>query len=193
MCIRDSYLTKLVPYLGETRDYANSSLAGLAVYFGMPGWLHATFFVLLGAAVAVAVLGLARWRFSDQWLYLALSSGVLLAGVCLLSSLGQAYYSMMLFPALFTVLHRASPMHTWTAWLGAVLCLVPLSWVTPQHPIGGRWLTTFMPTAGWAVFILAVAAWVVSVQIHQHNGGQHNGRPELQELHRGAVAREAQP
>ncbi|WP_284522877.1 glycosyltransferase family 87 protein [Corynebacterium aquatimens] len=74
------YLDKLVPYLGQTRDYANSSLAGLAVYFGMPGWLHTSLFLFFAAAVAVAVLGLARWRFSDPWLWLTLSSGVLLAG-----------------------------------------------------------------------------------------------------------------
>ncbi|MCP1387202.1 DUF2029 domain-containing protein [Corynebacterium sp. TA-R-1] len=185
------YLDKLVPYLGQTRDYANSSLAGFAVYFGMPGRLHGTLFLLLAAAVAVAVLGLARWRFSDTWLFLAVSSGVLLTGVCLLSSLGQAYYSMMLFPALFTVLHRASPMHTWPAWLGAFCCLAPLAWVVPAHPVAGRWVGTFLPTAGWALFILAAAAWVVSVQIHNRSGGQTNERAELQGMDRGAVAREA--
>ncbi|UIZ93362.1 DUF2029 domain-containing protein [Corynebacterium sp. CNCTC7651] len=188
------YLDKLVPYLGQTRDYANSSLAGLAVYFGMPGWLHTSLFLFFAAAVAVAVLGLARWRFSDPWLWLTLSSGVLLAGVCLLSSLGQAYYSMMLFPALFTVLHRASPMHTWPAWLGALLCLAPLTWVVPARPIAGQWVTTFLPTAGWAVFILAVATWVVSVQTCHRMEGRNYDRadhPGLQELDRGAVARKA--
>ena len=158
------YIDVVVPYLGITRDYANSSLAGFAVYFGMPGWAHTLLFVLAAAAVAVALLGLARWRISDEWLWLTVSSGVLIAGVCLLSSLGQAYYSMMLFPALFTVLHRASPMHTWPAWLGAVLCLSPLRFVLDDEPLLGRWLTTFLPTLGWAVFIVAVAAWVLSVQ-----------------------------
>lgn len=158
-----AYLTEVVPYLGQTRDYANSSLAGLAVYFGMPGWLHAALFVACAAAVAVAVLGLARWRFSDPWLWLAGSTGVLLAGVCLLSSLGQAYYSMMLFPLLFTAAHRASPMHNWTAWLGALLCLAPFDWAGPRHLLGGYWMNTFLPTAGWAVLIVAVAGWVVSV------------------------------
>lgn len=159
------YVDVVVPYLGQTRDYANSSLSGLAVYFGMPGWLHALMAVVFAGAVAVAVAGLATWRYSDPWLWMAVSSGVLVAGVCLLSSLGQAYYSMMLFPALFTAVGRLSPMHTWPAWLGALLCLAPLDWATPQHPLLGAWLTTFLPTAGWAVFILSVAAWVVSVLI----------------------------
>ena len=190
------YLDKLVPYLGITRDYANSSLAGFAVYFGMPGWLHAVLFVLFAVAVAVAVLGLARWRHSDEWLWLTATTGVLIAGVCLLSSLGQAYYSMMLFPALFTVVHRVSPMHTWTAWLGAALCLSPLDWTSPHWPALGGWLNTFLPTAGWAVFIVAVAAWVVSVQTSTQMKGVRNEpaeQPRLRKLDRGAVAGETQP
>lgn len=175
------YVTKLMPYLGQTRDYANSSLAGFAVYFGMPEALHTVLFVFFGAAVAVAVIGLARWRYSDPWLWITVTSGVLLAGVCLLSSLGQAYYSMMLFPALFTVLHRASPMHTPAAWLGAVVCLSPLSWLTPLMPSAGGWLNTFLPTAGWATFILAVATWVVCAH------------DRLQELDQRSVARETLP
>lgn len=158
------YLDVVVPYLKVTRDYANSSLSGFAVYFGMPGWAHATLFVLLAAAVAGAVLGLARVRHSQELLYLAVGSSVLLAGVCLLSSLGQAYYSMMLFPALFTVLHPDSPLRSWPAWLGAALCLSPLSWSSSLHPLTGSWLNTFLPTAGWAVFIIACATWVLFTQ-----------------------------
>lgn len=155
------YLDVVVPYLTVTRDYANSSLSGFAVYFGMPRWAHALLFLLLAAAVAGAVLGLVRVRHSQDLLYLAVGSGVLLAGVCLLSSLGQAYYSMMLFPALFTVFHPDSPLRSWPAWLGAALCLSPLNWSSPLHPLTGSWLNTFLPTAGWAVFIVACAAWVL--------------------------------
>ena len=158
------YIDIVVPYLGITRDYANSSLSGFAVYFGMSGWAHAVLFVLVAAAVAVGVLGLARWRISDEWLWLTVSSAVLIAGVCLLSSLGQAYYSMMLFPALFTALHRVSPLHTWPAWLGVILCLSPLRWAIDEFPLAGRWANTFLPTLGWAIFVVAVAAWVLSVQ-----------------------------
>ena len=155
------YLDVVVPYLKVTRDYANSSLSGFAVYFGMPGWAHAILCLLFAAAVAGAVLGLIRVRHSQELLYLAVGSGVLLAGVCLLSSLGQAYYSMMLFPALFTVFHPDSPLRSWPAWLGAALCLSPLSWSSSLHPLTGSWLNTFLPTAGWAVFIVACATWVL--------------------------------
>lgn len=155
------YLDVVVPYLKVTRDYANSSLSGFAIYFGMPRWAHTLLFLILAAAVAGAVLGLLRVRHSQELLYLSVGSGVLLAGVCLLSSLGQAYYSMMLFPALFTVFHPDSPLRSWPAWLGAALCLSPLNWSSALHPLTGSWLNTFLPTAGWAVFIVACAAWVL--------------------------------
>lgn len=170
------YIDVVVPYLGITRDYANSSLAGAAVYFGMPTWLHGGLFILFAAAVLIAVVGLARWRWSDEWMWAATTAAVLLAGVCLLSSLGQAYYSMMLFPAVFTVARAASVFHTPTAWVGIILCLSPLSWVVQDNPVVGRWVDTFLPTIGWATFIIAAAVWAVSVPVqrnavtHAHGG-----------------------
>lgn len=156
------YTAVVLPYLRITRDYANSSLAGFAVYFGMPAWAHGLVFVLLAAAVGATVLGLARVRATQELLFLSVGSGVLLAGVCVLSSLGQAYYSMTLFPALFSVFHPDSPARTWPTWLGAVLCLSPLNWSTAVNPLSGSWLNTFLPTLGWAIFIVACSAWVLS-------------------------------
>ncbi|SDR98371.1 glycosyltransferase family 87 protein [Corynebacterium timonense] len=156
------YVDRLVPYLGQTRDYANSSLAGFAVYFGAPGWLHAILFILCAAAVVAALVALARFRWSEGFMWASTSSSLLIAGVCLLSSLGQAYYSMMLFPAIFTVLGRVSPMHFSATWVGIILCLSPLRWESPRFPDLGVWLGTFLPTAGWAIFILSVAAWAVA-------------------------------
>lgn len=170
------YIDVVVPYLRITRDYANSSLPGVAVYFGMPSWAQTLLFIVLAAAVAAAVLGLSRWRHSDELLYLSVGSGVLLAGVCLLSSLGQAYYSMMLFPALFTAFHPDSPLRARPAWLGAVLCLSPLSWSTALHPLEGIWLNTFLPTLGWAIFLVACAAWVLSRALVRRTAAQ---RPAL--------------
>ncbi|MDY5786123.1 glycosyltransferase family 87 protein [Corynebacterium sp.] len=153
------YTDRLVPYLAQTRDYANSSLAGFAVYFGMPAAIHAVLFVLCASAVTVAVIGLARFRYSDSWLWACTSAGVLIAGVCLLSSLGQAYYSLMLFPAIATAAGRNSPLHLPTTWLGILLCLVPLTWNNPAFGGASSWIGTFLPTAGWAVFLISVATW----------------------------------
>ncbi|QPK82482.1 DUF2029 domain-containing protein [Corynebacterium qintianiae] len=157
------YVDTVMPYLGVTRDYANASLAGFAAYYGMPGWLHAIFFVILAGAVAIAVIGLARFRFSDEWMWAATTSGVLIAGVCMLSSLGQAYYSMMLLPAIFTVFRRFSPMHTAPVWAGIVVFFSPLQWATSKIPNTGATLDIVLVTIAWTVFIVSIAAWVVSV------------------------------
>ena len=192
------YIDIVAPYLKQTRDYANSSLAGAAVYFGMPGWLHTALFLVFAAAVLAAVVALARFRYSAPWVWAATTAAVLLAGVCLLSSLGQAYYSMMLFPAVFTLSSRLSAFRSPATWAGIILCLSPLSWVAEGHYIAGRWLDTFLPTAGWAIFIVAVAAWAVAAALgtpaqvpaaenaHSHflnrteRTQRHDGKHELQ-------------
>lgn len=170
-----AYVTELMPYLGETRDYANASLPGFAVYFGMPAWLEWTLWILLAACVAVAVLGLARFRHTDEFLWATTTAGILLIGAFLLSSLGQAYYSMMLFPALFTVVKRVSLFHNPMAWVGAILCLAPLKWYSPHFPMVGTWLTTFLPMAGWATLIIVAATWVVLVSRQQKMQGVDHG------------------
>lgn len=161
------YVEKVVPYLGLTRDYANSSLAGFHVYFDSPRSLHLLIFSAATLAVAVALLGLARWRFSDEHLWLVLSSTVLLTGVFLLSSLGQAYYSMMLFPAIFTMLRKHSPMSSIVTWTGIFLCLLPLQWALPEKPLVQAWLTTFLPTIGWMLIVITIATWTVAT-IYPH-------------------------
>ncbi|SDL76515.1 arabinofuranan 3-O-arabinosyltransferase [Corynebacterium mycetoides] len=188
------YVSKVMPYLSVTRDYANASLAGFAAYYGMPGWLHVAVFAALAAAVAVAVLGLARYRYSDEWLWAAASSGVLIAGVCLLSSLGQAYYSMMLFPAIFTVFRPLSPMHTAPVWVGIAVFLSPLQWTTHRMPNVGANLDIALVTAAWSVFVIAIAAWVVSVSTNRSTAKKEptHDTTELPQLDRGPVARQAQ-
>ncbi|WP_026196024.1 glycosyltransferase family 87 protein [Corynebacterium lubricantis] len=183
------YTTKLVPYLGETRDYANSSLAGFAEYFGMPAWFEWALWIFLAACVAVAVLGLARFRHTDELLWATTTAALLLTGVFLLSSLGQAYYSMMLFPAMFTVVQRVSLFHNPMAWVAAVLCLAPATWYSPNFPMVGTWLTTFLPMVGWAALLIVGATWVVLVSRQQKAQGVNHG--QLSRLDRGTMAREA--
>ncbi|WP_206436412.1 glycosyltransferase family 87 protein [Corynebacterium hylobatis] len=150
------YLTRLVPYLGEVRDYANSSLAGAAVYFGMPAALETALWLLFAVIVAVGVIVLLRWRYTDPLLWATTTTGLLLAGVFFLSSLGQMYYSMMLFPMMFTVLQRTSVFHTWPAWLAAYLFLTPDSFHSTAAVDLSRWMAFFHPTIGWALLLVAV-------------------------------------
>ncbi|WP_448853544.1 glycosyltransferase family 87 protein [Corynebacterium frankenforstense] len=156
------YLTKLAPYLGEVRDYANSSLPGIAVYFGWPDWLRLTLTAVCAAAVAVAVIVLARYRFTAPLMWLTTSSSVLLAGVFLLSSLGQQYYSMMLFPLVFTVLLDRSVVHNWPAWATLAAVFSPFDWDAEAWGQWGRWVGQFANTAGWTTLLVVAAAVAVA-------------------------------
>lgn len=151
------YLTRVVPYLGETRDYANASLAGLAVYFDMPAALELGLWLLFGVCVAVAVVGLWFWRDRDPVFWALSTAGVLLTGVFLMSSLGQMYYSMMLFPMIMTALRKVSVFHAWPAWAAAFLFLFPGGWQWGEDPVLGNWLSVFAATAGWATLLIVAA------------------------------------
>ncbi|QQU25396.1 glycosyltransferase family 87 protein [Corynebacterium ulcerans] len=151
------YLSRTAPYLKEVRDYANSSLRGMAVYFGAPTWVSAFFFVLFAGLVIAGILFLLQWRSKEPLLWITSTASLLLLAGFFLSSLGQMYYSMTLFPLLFTVLLSRSPMHTWTAWIGALLVLAPFDWTSSYWPVVGPWLTTFQATFGWGLLIIAIS------------------------------------
>lgn len=148
------YLDRTIPYLGETRDFANSSLPGLAVYFAMPGRVELMWFLIFGAMVGVAVLALLRFRNTEPFFWAATTSGILLTGVFFLSSLGQMYYSMMLFPMILTLLTPRSVFHTWIAWVAAYLFLTPDSFESARFPDLARWMDFFRATAGWGLLII---------------------------------------
>lgn len=165
----DAYVTTVMPYLSETRDYANASLAGFAEYFALPGVLYAPAWLVFAAFCAVGTLCLAYWRDTDPLLWATTTAGLLLTGVFFLSSLGQQYYSMMLFPLLFTVMLRTSVMHTAPAWIAAFLLLAPVDWASTLAPTLGRWANTFVATAGWGLLIVVIATTAVAWVVHRRN------------------------
>lgn len=155
------YIDKLVPYLGEVRDYANSSISGVGVYFGMDGWIVLVVRGIFALAVAVAVLGLLRWRNTDPLMWAATTTGILLAGVFLVSSLGQMYYSMMLVPMIFTVFCRFSVMHNPVTWFGVYWCLSFDDWDSDRWEWPGKIVEYTRGTVGWGLIVLTAAACVV--------------------------------
>ncbi|WP_144239868.1 glycosyltransferase family 87 protein [Corynebacterium atypicum] len=161
------YLSVVVPYLGEVRDYANSSILGMGAYFGWPDWTTTVLRAVVGLAVLVAMLALARWRYTDQLLWLTTSSGILLAGVFVLSSLGQQYYSMMLFPMVMTIVLPKSAVANVTSWVCLAAIFSPLDWTVSAGENLGSWVTQFANTAGWSGLIVAVAATTGVWWIHQ--------------------------
>lgn len=162
----DTYVDTLLPYLGEVRDYANSAIAGVGAHYGWPGALVLVCQVLAALCVAVAVLGLLWWRNSDPFMWAATSTAVLLAGVFLVSSLGQMYYSMLLVPMIFTVLCRRSVMHSALIWFGVYCCLTWDSWKSDRWPKLGEILHYSYGTVGWSIIVAAsavtVTGWLVA-------------------------------
>ncbi|WP_293768114.1 glycosyltransferase family 87 protein [uncultured Corynebacterium sp.] len=164
------YTASLVPYLRTTRDYANSSWPGLNAYFQLGPLMYWSVWLAAAALVACTVIALLRWHRTDPALWALTTSGVLFAGIFFLSSLGQQYYSMWLFPIMFTVFLPASAFHSWSAWLAAALYLAPLEWTSTHWPDSGRWLSTFAGTLGWLLLIVAagatVAGWLLRERVH---------------------------
>lgn len=155
------YLDIVAPYLGEVRDYANSSISGVGAHYGLPAGIVPVFQVIAAVAVAVAVLGLLWWRESAPFLWAATSTGVLLTGVFLVSTLGQMYYSMMLLPMIFTVFCSRSVMHNAVAWAGVFCCMAPDSWTSDRWESVGRVLEYTRGTVGWGLLVLTAAVAVV--------------------------------
>ena len=172
------YFDKLVPYLGQVRDYANSSIAGVGVHFGFPDWSIALWRAVAATCVIIAVAGLARFRDRDELMWATTTSGILLTGVFLISSLGQMYYSMLLLPMLFTVTRARSIMHNPVAWLGVYLCLSLDVWFSDRWVGYGRIMEYARGTAGWFLIILAAATTVVVWMVNEHRAG----RPILGDL-----------
>ncbi|MGJ0121368.1 glycosyltransferase family 87 protein [Williamsia sp. MIQD14] len=151
------FVKRTVPYLGEARDYYNSSIAGNGAYFGVQPWL---LYVLRIAFVLMAAFSLwflyTQYRRTDELLWMATSSGVLLTTSFLVLSLGQGYYSMLLFPLLMTVVRPGSVMRNWPAWLGVAGCMTFDSFLSSRWAAFGRAIEYNKVTWGWSLLMIAV-------------------------------------
>lgn len=107
------YVDRLLPYLGQARDYNNGSIEGVGRQLG---WSEAA---ITGSTVAflvvVALSLVALWRYKSEqpvvWVYCSL--GVLFAGVLMTTGLMQGYYCIWLLPLVATVVIAGSPARTW--------------------------------------------------------------------------------
>lgn len=152
-----SFVTRTLPYILSTRDYFNSSILGNGVYYGLPMWLIMLLriaFVVLGAASLWLLYRYYRTR--DQLFWMLTSSGVLLITSWLVLSLGQGYYSMMLFPFLMTVVLPNSVLRNWVAWLGIYGFMTMDRWLLGHWPTTGRALEYLKITYGWSLVVIVV-------------------------------------
>ncbi|MFI5506965.1 arabinofuranan 3-O-arabinosyltransferase [Mycobacterium sp. NPDC051804] len=152
-----NFVTRTAEYIFTTRDYFNSSIAGNALYYGLPIWLT---LLLRLAFIVLAALSLwllyKYYRTRDPLFWMMTSSGVLLIMSFLVSSLGQGYYSMMLFPFLMTVVLRNSVLRNWPAWLAIYGFMSSDRWLLGHWPTTGRFLEYMKFTYGWCLMLIVV-------------------------------------
>jgi arabinofuranan 3-O-arabinosyltransferase len=152
-----NFVRRTVPYILSTRDYFNSSIEGNGVYYGLPMWLILLLrvaFVLL--AIGSLVLLYRYYRTRDPLFWMLTSSGVLLTTSFLVLSLGQGYYSMMLFPFLMTVVLPNSVLRNWPAWLAIYGFMAIDKWLLAHWLTTGRFLEYLRFTAGWGLLMVVV-------------------------------------
>jgi arabinofuranan 3-O-arabinosyltransferase len=152
-----NFVTGTLRYIFSTRDYFNSSIEGNGIYYGLPMWLILLLRIVF-AVLSVASLWLLYryYRERDPLFWMATSSGVLLIASWLVLSLGQGYYSMMLFPFLMTVVLRNSVIRNWPAWLAIYGFMSADRWLLGHWPTTGRFLEYMKFTYGWSLMLVVV-------------------------------------
>ena len=154
-----NFVTRTVPYIFSTRDYFNSSILGNGTYYGLPTWLILLLRIVFAVLAAASLWLLYRYyRQRDPLFWMLTSSGVLLVGSWLVLSLGQGYYSMMLFPFLMTVVLPNSVIRSWVAWLAIYGFMTMDRWLLGHWPTTGRALEYLKITYGWSLILVVVFA-----------------------------------
>jgi len=152
-----SYFTQTVPYIMGTRDYFNSSILGNGMFFGLPPAL--ILFMRVGFTLLAAVSLWLLYRYSrtrDPRFWMLTSSGVLLTTSFLVLSLGQGYYSIVLFPFLMTVVLPNSVLRNWPAWLGIYGFMTLDKWLIFRWMNVGRPLDYLKITYGWSLLLIVI-------------------------------------
>jgi arabinofuranan 3-O-arabinosyltransferase len=150
------FVRHTVPYLMESRDYFNSAIVGNGKYYGLP---TALIWALRGVFTAIVLSSLwllYRYYRHDELFFVVTTSGVLLTASWLLGSLGQMYYSMMLFPLLMSVVLKNSVMRNWPAWLAVYGFMSYDSWLSSRFIEAGRTAEYMKTTLGWSLMLLVV-------------------------------------
>jgi arabinofuranan 3-O-arabinosyltransferase len=154
-----NFITRTLPYIFSTRDYFNSSILGNGVYYGLPMGLILLLRIILAALAVASLWMLYRYyRTRDPLFWMLTSSGVLLIASWLVLSLGQGYYSMMLFPFLMTVVLPNSVIRSWVAWLAIYGFMSMDRWLLGHWPTTGRALEYLKITYGWSLILVVVFA-----------------------------------
>jgi arabinofuranan 3-O-arabinosyltransferase len=186
-----SFLRNTVPYIFSVRDYFNSSILGNGIYYGLPMWLILLLRIGFGLlALASLILLYVYYRKRDPMFWMLTSSGVLLIASFLVLSLGQAYYSMMLFPFLMTVVLRNSLLRNWVAWLAIYGFMTMDRWLLVHWPTTGRFFEYIKITYGWSLMLVVVFCVLLFRFLDARTDGRLDGgidQPWMKEPERASV------
>ncbi|WP_308116810.1 glycosyltransferase family 87 protein [Prescottella equi] len=157
-----AFIDHTFPYLMESRDYFNSAIVGNGTYFGLPVAMIWALRIAFAAMGAVSLWLLYRYYRHDELFFVTTTAGLLMVGSFLLLSLGQMYYSMLLFPLLMTVVLRNSVMRNWPAWLAAYGFLSADAWFSSRFVEEGRAVEYLKPTYGWSLLLIVIFCVLVN-------------------------------
>lgn len=166
------FVRRTVPYLLQTRDYFNSAIVGNGLYYGLPDLMVLAMRGVLGIMVLVSLWILYRYCREDRLFFIATTSGLVLTAHWLLGSLGQMYYSMMLFPLLMTVVLKNSVLRNWPAWLAIYGFMSYDRWLSGRFFTEGRALDYLRTTFGWSLLIIVI----FGVLIGRYLASRQDGR-----------------
>ncbi|WP_089243036.1 glycosyltransferase family 87 protein [Rhodococcoides kyotonense] len=150
------FVRRTTPYLLESRDYFNSAIVGNGRYYGLPEWMIFGLRAVLGIMVLVSLWILYRYCREDRLFFIATTSGLVLTAHWLLGSLGQMYYSMLLFPLLMTVVLKNSVLRNWPAWLAIYGFMSYDRWLSGRFYTAGRAFDYMRTTFGWSLLIIVI-------------------------------------
>lgn len=153
------FFSVTVPHLLEGRRGWNNSLWGMGLTYELPGWSIAASRVLVLVLVGIAVWRLRRVE--DEVLRSATTYGVLVLGTFLVSSLSQAYYSLLLVPLLITVVRAGSAVRTPAAWVAVYLFAAQDSWTPDRHPGWTEQFGVVRWTSGWTILFGVLVVWTL--------------------------------
>ncbi|WP_024796865.1 glycosyltransferase family 87 protein [Tomitella biformata] len=169
------FVRRTVPYLMETRDYFNSAISGVGLYYGVNPVIVWILRLGFAALVLVSLYLLHRYYRHDQLFFLCTGSGLLLTATFLLTSLGQQYYSMLLFPLLMTVVLKNSLIRNWPAWVAGYLFLSFDSWYSTRFPVSGETFQYLRGTFGWGLLIIVMATVLINRYLVARAQGRLDG------------------
>lgn len=162
------YRTIVIPFLKVVRPFANPSLRGIHANYAINQGLFDAIWLFVAACCVVGVVGAYSYWSQDRVASTLTMSSVLLAGVFLLSALGQGYYTMFLFPLFFSAYAAESVLRTPVTWFFLILGLEPAPWFSKYAADLSSKLQPWVATMSWAGVVICAA--VLGVLSMRRNG-----------------------